>query len=103
MAIKAETLSALAVGRLKTPELWAVGGVAGLYLAVNQGRARSWVLRVVIGTKRRDMGLGGFSDVTLEQARHFQGHHTPDRIGRATGWIRDDDAHRSGGPSLRLS
>ncbi len=69
MGIKAETLSALAVGRLKTPGLWAVGGVAGLYLSVNQGRARSWVLRVVIGTKRRDMGLGGFPDVTLEQAR----------------------------------
>jgi len=69
MAIKAEILSALAVGRLKKPGLWAVGGVAGLYLAVNQGKARSWVLRVMMGTKRREMGLGGFPDVTLEQAR----------------------------------
>ena len=69
MGIKAKVLSALKVGRLKTPGLWAAGGVAGLYLAVSKGSARSWVLRVVIGTKRRDMGLGGFPDVTLEQAR----------------------------------
>ena len=69
MARKAEELSALVVGRLKTPGLWAVGGVAGLYMCINDGAARSWILRVMVGTKRRDMGLGGFPDVTLAQAR----------------------------------
>src|SRR5690606_19523265 len=28
-----------------------------------------WILRVVIGSRRRDLGLGGYPDVTLEQAR----------------------------------
>jgi integrase len=55
--------------------LHAVGGVSGLLLqcspplvAGTEG-ARSWVLRVKIGDKRRDIGLGGFPDVSLSQAR----------------------------------
>jgi hypothetical protein len=54
-----------------------VGGVAGLQLrcgppggAGNKG-SKSWVLRVVIGTKRRDMGLGGYPSVTLSEARQL--------------------------------
>lgn len=69
MAKKAKELSALAVSRLTTPGHHAVGGVAGLYLYVSGESARSWVLRVMIGTKRRHIGLGGFPDVTLAQAR----------------------------------
>ena len=42
---------------------------AGLALQVNQRGARSWVLRVQVGDKRRDMGLGGFPDVSLAGAR----------------------------------
>ncbi|MCH7982030.1 MAG: integrase arm-type DNA-binding domain-containing protein [Proteobacteria bacterium] len=49
--------------------MYAVGGVAGLQLVVKSMTARSWILRVVIGDKRRDIGLGGYPDVTLEQAR----------------------------------
>lgn len=55
--------------------LHAVGGVSGLLLQcspplVEGGEgARSWVLRVKIGDKRRDIGLGGFPDVSLSQAR----------------------------------
>lgn len=69
MARKAKELSALAVGRLKEPGHHAVGGVAGLYLYVAEGGARSWVLRVTVGAKRRHMGLGGFPDVPLAQAK----------------------------------
>lgn len=47
----------------------AVGGVAGLYLQVLPTGARSWVLRSTIRGRRRDMGLGGFPDVPLADAR----------------------------------
>lgn len=68
MARKAKQLSPLAVGRLIEPGMWAVGGVAGLYLHISDNRARSWILRATVGSKRRDMGLGGFPDVTLAGA-----------------------------------
>lgn len=69
MARKARELSALEVGRLRTAGHHAVGGVAGLYLYVNDTGARCWVLRVMVGSKRRHMGLGGFPDVPLAAAR----------------------------------
>ena len=68
MARKAKQLSALEIGRLKKPGMWAVGGVSGLYMHVSDNGARSWVLRATVGSKRRDMGLGGFPDVTLAGA-----------------------------------
>ncbi len=46
----------------------AVGGVTGLYLQV-RGNAASWILRIMVGGKRRDIGLGGYPDVTLAAAR----------------------------------
>jgi integrase len=69
MAKKAEELSALQVARLRSSGMHAVGGVAGLYLHVAPGGARTWILRIVIASRRRDMGLGGFPDVTLAAAR----------------------------------
>ena len=69
MPRKAQELSPLAVGRLTEPGHHAVGGVAGLYLFVKDTGARSWVLRTMIGAKRRHVGLGGFPDVTLAMAR----------------------------------
>ena len=69
MGRKAKELSALEVQRLKQPVLHAVGGVAGLCVQVAPGRARTWILRIKIGARRRDMGLGGFPDVTLASAR----------------------------------
>lgn len=69
MAKIAKELSALEVGRLRTPGLHAVGGVTGLYLQVTPTGARSWVLRAMVGAKRRDIGLGGFPTVTLAGAR----------------------------------
>lgn len=69
MARKAKELGALEVGRLTTPGLHAVGCVAGLALQVTDRGARSWILRVMVGGKRRDMGLGGYPDVTLAGAK----------------------------------
>lgn len=69
MARKAKELGPLAVSRLAEPGMHAVGGVAGLYLQVLESGGRSWVLRATVGGRRRDMGLGGFPDVTLAGAR----------------------------------
>jgi len=69
MPKKAKELSAIEVQRLTAPGLHAVGGVAGLMLQVTATGARSWVLRAMIAGKRRDMGLGGFPDVGLADAR----------------------------------
>ena len=69
MAKLARELTALEVSRLDVSGHHAVGGVAGLYLYVNDARARSWVLRVMVGLKRRHIGLGGYPTVTLAQAK----------------------------------
>ncbi len=45
------------------------GDGAGLYLLVSPSGARSWMIRVQSDGKRRDIGLGGLSDLTLEEAR----------------------------------
>ncbi len=46
-----------------------VGGVSGLYLQLTPKGGRSWILRMLVGGRRRDIGLGGFPTVTLAQAR----------------------------------
>lgn len=69
MPKKAKELSAIEVKRLDRPGMHAVGTVAGLYLSVTGSGSRSWILRSMIGGKRRDMGLGGYPDVTLAAAR----------------------------------
>lgn len=65
----ARELSALEVSRLKAPGLVAVGVVPGLQLQIAATGARSWILRIKVGDRRRDMGLGAFPGVTLAQAR----------------------------------
>lgn len=68
-------LGALEVRRLTTPGRHAVGGVRGLMLHVGEPvdeespPARSWVLRMVIGKRRREAGLGPFPEVGLGEAR----------------------------------
>lgn len=68
MGKKADTLGALDVSRLTAPGLHFVGTVAGLALQIAPTGARSWILRIQVGGKRRDMGLGGYPDVTLADA-----------------------------------
>jgi integrase len=41
----------------------------GLYLVVDPNGAKRWVLRTVVHRKRRDIGLGGLSWVSLAEAR----------------------------------
>lgn len=69
MPRQVKELSALEVNRLKSAGLHAVGGVSGLQLQVAASGARSWILRIVAGGRRRDIGLGGFPTVTLAGAR----------------------------------
>jgi integrase len=46
-----------------------VGRVAGLYLQLTPKGGKTWVLRMQVGGRRRDIGLGGYPTVTLAQAR----------------------------------
>lgn len=45
------------------------GTIAGLFLNVKPSGAKSWILRVMVGTKRKDIGLGGYPEVGLAAAR----------------------------------
>lgn len=65
----AKELGALAVSRLSEPGLHFVGGVSGLALQVLPTGGRSWLLRVSVGGKRQEIGLGGFPSVSLAAAR----------------------------------
>ena len=64
----AKELSAVEVRRLGAG-MHAVGGVAGLHMQVTDSGARSWLLRVRVGEKRRELGLGSFPEVSLARAR----------------------------------
>ena len=74
MAKKATELSDLHIRRLKhhvtvsgeaRAMRYSVGGVSGLYIQCsppsgsNKTGAKSWILRTLVGDKRRDIGLGG--------------------------------------------
>ncbi|MGO2133107.1 MAG: tyrosine-type recombinase/integrase [Halomonas sp.] len=65
----AKPLSALEVKRIDKRGHHTVGGVPGLLLSIAKGGSRSWTLRILIGGKRRDIGLGGYPGVSLAQAR----------------------------------
>lgn len=64
----APELSARAVAALKAEGRHAVGGAPGLHLRITAGH-RGWVLRIMVGEQRRDLGLGPFPDVGLAEAR----------------------------------
>ena len=52
---------------LREPGLYGDGGT--LYLQVAPRGSRSWIQRVMINGKRRDIGLGGWPVVSLAKAR----------------------------------
>jgi len=72
----------------------AVGGVSGLLLQITPQNAKSWLLRSVVGGKRREIGLGGFPDVTLAQARE-RAREEKDKIRRGVDPIEERKAARS--------
>lgn len=68
MPRRARELSPIELKRL-APGVHAVGGVAGLYLQVAEGAGRSWLLRTMVGAKRREIGLGAYPEIGLALAR----------------------------------
>ncbi len=71
-----------------------MGGVSGLHIQVTPSGARSWILRVKIGEKRRDMGMGGFPDVSLAQARE-RAREARDKIAKGVDPIAAKQADRT--------
>jgi integrase len=62
-------------GGIPKPDRHPVGGVAGLHLYCKPSGSRSWVLRVKIGDKRKDIGLGSYPSVSLKTARELAREH----------------------------
>ena len=60
-------LTVLKIKSLTEPGRHADG--QGLYLQVARGGSKSWINRIVINGKRREIGLGGFPSVSLSKAR----------------------------------
>ena len=60
-------LTALSVKALSRPGRHGDGD--GLYLDVASSGSKSWVQRIVVNERRRDMGLGSYPAVGLAQAR----------------------------------
>lgn len=99
MPIVAKELGPLDVKRLthsggKGNAMIAVGGVAGLYLQITPKGGKTWVLRVRVGIKRRDIGLGGFPTVTLAQARD-KAREARDKIERGVDPVEERKANKA--------
>ncbi|CAN7469851.1 Arm DNA-binding domain-containing protein [Phyllobacterium sp. LjRoot231] len=75
MPRKAQELGPLHIKRLIEPGIHFVGGVSGLQLQVKDTGARSWLLRVQIGGKRRHIGLGGMPAISMLK-RHISASAT---------------------------
>lgn len=70
----ADELSALEIKRLTHPggrgnATITVGGVTGLQMQITPSGAKSWLLRVTVGGRRRKIGLGSYPTVPLAAAR----------------------------------
>ena len=93
-------LSALDVKRLahsgkeKFNSTYPVGGVSGLLLQVTPSGGKSWLLRTMVGTKRREIGLGGYPDVLLAVARE-KARELKDKIRQGIDPIEERKAQRA--------
>ena len=75
----AKELGPLEIKRITTPGYHAAGNVPGLMLQVSPGGTKSWLLRVTVGTKRREIGLGAYPGVGVALARE-KAQQTRDEI-----------------------
>ena len=57
------------VRSLKEPGRYGDGGAPTLYLVVAPGGSKSWVQRLAVDGRRRDIGLGGWPLTSLREAR----------------------------------
>jgi integrase len=89
----AKPLSAIEVKRLIEVGLHSVGTVSGLCLSVSASGSRSWILRVTIGSRRSDMGLGSYPEITL-QAAHERARKYKDDIKNGINPIAERQARR---------
>ena len=93
---KIPQLTAAKVRSISTPGRHGDG--AGLYLIVTASGSKSWVQRIVIDGRRRDIGLGGYPTVGLAEARILA-------VGNRTAIARDQDPviekRRSAIPTFR--
>lgn len=64
-----EWMAKLTALKVKNAKPGRHGDGDGLYLLVSDSGAKSWVLRVQAQGRRRDLGLGAVSDLSLEEAR----------------------------------
>lgn len=101
MPKKAKELSALEVKRLVEPGMHAVGTVPGLHLQVLPSGGRTWVLRVTVGDqpgsgkqRRREIGLGGYPEVTLAMA-HEKARAMRDQLKAGVDPVAEKQAARS--------
>ena len=54
---------------MRIPGSWLLADGNGLYLRVDRSGSKRWILRTVVHGERRDIVLGGFSYVSLIEAR----------------------------------
>lgn len=69
MPKRVEPMQAYQLRRIKTPGMYAVGEVAGLYLDWRSETSKSWVMRVRYNGSRPDIGLGPYPEITMDTAR----------------------------------
>ena len=65
----AKQLTDLEVRNLSSVGRHAVGGVAGLCKQVGSSTSASWILKVTVGGRHKEIGLGSCRSVSLKEAR----------------------------------
>ncbi len=65
-------LTRLALKKINHPGRYSDGN--NLYLKVEETGSKRWILRLTIKGRRRDMGLGSFSFINLQEARDLASH-----------------------------
>ncbi len=62
-----DALTEAFVTSVRDPGVYGDGN--GLYLRVDRSGAKRWILRTVVQSKRRDLGLGSLTLISLAEAR----------------------------------